>query len=123
MGDSSPIVYFQIGATDAGEMAAFCRDVFGWDIGATNGPVTALDTGAGQVVPNDIFVSGSIRQLAEGASSFVSLYVRVSDLDGAVERAMARGAQLVVPRRDPEGGASVAVVRGPGGVAFGIVQL
>lgn len=123
MSSSSPIVYFQIGAADAAEMTEFCRDVFGWEIGATAGAITNMDTGARQVDPNDIFVSGSIRQLAEGATSFVSLYVRVSDLDAAIERAVARGAQLVVPRRDPEGGASVAVIRGPGGVAFGIIQL
>lgn len=123
MSSSSPVVYFQIGTPDAAGMAEFCRDVFGWEIGETNGAITNLDTGARQVDPNDIFVSGSIRKLAEGANAFASLYVRVADLDGAIERAVARGAELVVPRRDPEGGASVAVIRGPGGVAFGIVQL
>jgi predicted enzyme related to lactoylglutathione lyase len=123
MGSSSPLIYFQIGASDAGEMAEFCRDVFGWEIGETNGPVTSVDTGARQVDPNDIFIDGSIRQLAPGVAPYASIYVRVSDLDAAVERAVARGAQIVAPRRDPEGSASVAVVRGPGGLNFGIVQL
>lgn len=119
----SPIIYFQIAAADAAATAEFCREVFDWEIGEPAGAVTPVDTHATQIDPNDIFVNGSIRQLAEGAAPFTSLYVRVADLDGAIEKALARGAELVVPRRDPEGGASVAVIRAPSGHAFGVIQL
>jgi predicted enzyme related to lactoylglutathione lyase len=119
----SPIVYFQIGATDAAATAEFCREVFDWDVGEASGAITPVDTHAREIDPNDIFVTGSIRQLAEGVAPFVSLYVRVADLDGTIEKALARGAELVVPRRDPEGGASVAVIRSPDGHAFGVIQL
>jgi predicted enzyme related to lactoylglutathione lyase len=119
----SPIVYFQIGSEDAEATAAFCREVFDWDIGESAGAVTPVDTHAREIDPNDIFVSGSVRQLREGAAPFVSLYVRVADLDGTIEKALARGADLVVPRQDPEGGASVAVIREPLGHTFGVIQL
>jgi len=119
----SPIVYFQIGATDAAAMADFCREVFGWDVGQPDGAVTDLDTGARAVDPNDIYVTGSIRQLAADAAPFVSLHVRVADLDATIERAVSRGAALLVPRRDPAGGASIAVIQAPTGHRFALVQL
>lgn len=119
----SPIVSFQIGATDAPALAAFCREVFDWDLREPEGAVTGIDTHASEVDPNDIFVNGSIRQLAPGAEQFVSLYVRVADLDGTIEKAVARGAVVVVPRRDREGQATVAVIEAPTGHRFALVQL
>jgi hypothetical protein len=119
----SPIVYFQLGATDVEAAAVFFREVFEWDIEAPTGGVTAIDTGAGQVLPNDIFVTGSLRQLSPDAEPFTSLYVRVADLDATIERAAARGARVIVPRTDRPGQATVAVIRAPTGHTFGLVQL
>ena len=119
----SPIVYFQLGATDTAAAADFLRDVFEWQIGDADGAVLNIDTGAGQIEPNDIFVSGSLRQLAAGRQPSTSLYVRVADLDATLERATARGATVIVPRTDRPGQATVAVIQAPTGHTFGIVQL
>lgn len=119
----SPIVNFQIGSADAAATAAFLRDVFDWHVQDGSGPILNVDTGAGEVIPNDIFVSGSIRQLAEGRAPFVSLFVRVADLDDTLVRATAQGARVLVPRTDREGQPTVAVIEAPGGHTFGVVQL
>ena len=119
----SPIVYFQLGATDARAAADFVREVFDWQVSGADGTVLNIDTGAGQIDPNDIFVSGSIRQLSADLQPVTSVYVQVADLDATLEKASARGARVIVPRTDRPGQATVAVIQAPSGHTFGIVQL
>ncbi|MFN8638040.1 MAG: hypothetical protein U0360_00940 [Dehalococcoidia bacterium] len=119
----SPIVFFQIGSLDAPATAAFLRDVFDWSVDASNEALIGIDTGASQVIPNDIVVSGAIRQLSSGRAPFTSVYVRVADLDDTLVRAAAHGARIVVPRTDRPGQPTVAIIEAPGGHSFGVVQL
>lgn len=120
----SPIVHFQIGATDPDAAAEFFRDVFDWDTGPdTRSLAATIDTGAAKVIPNDINVQGSILKLPDGAAPFTGVFVRVADLDATLAKAIARGSKVIVPRTDSPGGPTVAIFAAPTGHTFGLVQL
>ncbi len=119
----SPIVHFQVATNDPAKASQFFRDVFDWEIGPGAGSVAGfIDTGASQVVPNDINVGGTLRELPEGAAPFTSVFVRVADLDGTLAKAAEHGASVILPRTDTPGGPTVAIIGTPFG-PFGLVQL
>ena len=123
----SPIVHFQLASSDPEATEAFFRDVFDWSFtasGATGSRVrAAIETGHRQVEPNDIYPSGTLFQLPEGAPAYTALYIRVADLDETLKRAQERGARVVLPRTRNPGGTDLAIITTPQGLVVGIVQL
>ena len=118
----SPIVHFHVGAADPAAAGKFFEEVFNWKIGpGIPGVAATIDTGYPEI--NDIRVAGGIIQLPEGAPPFISVFVRVADLDGALARAAERGARIVVPRTDRPGSATIAIIQTPFGHTMGVVQL
>ena len=116
----SPVVHFQIATHDPEGMAKFLREVFEWDVDATaDQSFSNIATGWS----DDIRVAGSMLKIREGSHPFVSVYVRVHDLDATVERARERGAQVRVPRARTEQGTDIAIIAHPEGQVFGVVQL
>jgi uncharacterized protein len=111
----SPVVYFTIGTPDLERAREFYRAVFDWRIEDGAGAIDPLG-------PGDFDVKGSFRALPEGSAPAVTLFFRVSDLWASVEKAQALGAELVVPIRQTEAGAHIALVRAPDGQSVGIVQ-
>lgn len=116
----SPIVHFQLASSEPAETAAFVREVFGWQTGDGPGATTGINTG--EPHPGDITVAGSILTLPPGTPHYTAVYVRVDDLDGTLEKAIDRGATLVLPRTDVPEGPTVAVFSSPQGHIFGLVQ-
>lgn len=120
----SPIVHFQITSADPGQTAQFLRDVFDWE--TSPGPGGAgiwFDTGASQVVPNDIFVGGSLRSAPADTPPMTTVYVRVADLDATLEKAVQHGGAIVMPRLDVARAPTIAIVSAPDGLVVGVVQL
>lgn len=120
----SPIVHFQLTSDDPASTAQYFADVFDWKVGAgVPGTAASFDTGASQVIPNDIFLGGSMRQAPEGAGAASTIYIRVADLDSTLEKAVQHGGSIVMPRRDQQGAPTIALVRTPDGMVVGVVQL
>ena len=120
----SPIVHFQLTSNDPAATAQYFADVFEWKVGpAVPGTAASFDTGASQVIPNDIFLGGSVRQAPEGQAPATTVYIRVADLDSTLEKAVQHGGQIVMPRRDQAGAPTIALVRTPDGMVVGVVQL
>jgi uncharacterized protein len=121
---SSPIVHFQIAAGDPEQAQSFFSAVFGWTFTPGQRSVVAnIDTGAREVEPNDIYVQGSLIKVPEGAPPYLGVFIRVADLDGTLVKAEQHGARVLVPRKDPPGAPSIAVIAAPTGHTLGIVQL
>jgi predicted enzyme related to lactoylglutathione lyase len=125
MPSSSPIVHFQLATSDPEGTQAFFKDVFDWDFSPVDaGRVRAnIDTGARQVEPNDIYPSGTLFQLPDGTQPYTAVFIRVADLDGAVAKAEARGAKVLVRRGQTNTGTHVSVLTTPQGLTVGVVQL
>ncbi|HEY7271052.1 MAG TPA: VOC family protein [Dehalococcoidia bacterium] len=124
MPSSSPIVHFQIATSDPEATQAFFQEVFGWDFSPGAGRIKAnIDTGARLVQPNDIYPSGSLLQAPEGALPYTAIFIRVADMDGAVARAEALGAKVLVRRGQTAAGTHVSILTTPQGLTVGVVQL
>lgn len=114
----SPLVYFQIATPDTEAARAFYAALFDWHWGDPSGRSVPIDAQG----PGDFDPKGSLLQLAEGATPFVTPWFRVDDLWATFEKAQALGAQVIVPIRQSAGGTHSCLVRGPDGQTIGIVQ-
>jgi hypothetical protein len=107
-----PIAYFEIAGPDASGLADFYRAVFGWEI--KPGPFPAYFNieaeGAG--------MRGGIRQ--EAAAERV-LYVKVPDLQAALDEAVKRGGKVVIPPTVIPNVVSFALFDDPAGNRMGII--
>lgn len=120
----SPIVHFQVMSANPEATAKFFSDVFDWETEPGRGGANlSLNTGAAQVVPNDIFVNGTLREAPAGTPPAFMVYVRVADLDGTLVKAVQHGGAVVMPRRDMQGAPTIAIVKAPDGLVVGVVQL
>ncbi|WP_184823629.1 VOC family protein [Jiangella mangrovi] len=86
----NPVVHFEIGSRDAGRLAGFYRELFGWTFDETDPayPVVA-DTGKDGM-------GGGIMQLPEDVPPYVTVYVSVENLDDTLRRAEELGASTIV---------------------------
>lgn len=114
----SPLVYFQIATPNTEAVRAFYSALFDWKWGESDGRTVTVDAQG----PGDFDPKGSLRQLPEGATPFVTPWFRVDDLWATLEKAQALGAQVIVPIRQSAGGTHSCLVRGPDGQTIGIVQ-
>jgi predicted enzyme related to lactoylglutathione lyase len=112
----SPLVYFQIATTDLEASRRFFSELLDWDLG-DEGTVGIDPQG-----PADFDVKGAFFPLPAGGAPFVTPWFRVSHLAGTLAKAEALGARVIAPVRRTAGGADVALIRTPEGLAVGIVQ-
>lgn len=124
------IRYVEVGFVSADESYLdFLADVFGLQLESTVevpiGKVLKLSSAGGTVLK--VFVPKETPKPAPEAGSFMAvegirfLSIRVDDLDGVLERALARGAQIVHPLRDA-GSVRVAMFSDPRGNAIEVSE-
>ena len=105
------VSYLAIPARDVARSAAFYQAVFGWELRG-NPDAPSFSDGTGHVI-------GHWRtDLEPTGEAGVRPYVYVEDLEAALERAAAQGAEVVEPYA--EGSLRIAVIRDPAGNAIGI---
>ena len=108
------VSYLRIPAPDPAPMAAFYRDVFGWQIreGSSH---PAFTDGTGHVIGH---FRSDLAVVGEGG---VLLYVYVADLDAALQRVIDHGG-TIAGQPYPEGTLWVATARDPAGNFLGLWQ-
>jgi predicted enzyme related to lactoylglutathione lyase len=107
------VCHLAIPAQDVDASAAFYESVFGWSIHRGGGPVT-FDDAVDEV-------SGHFDPRLEPSDAGLVVYVMVDDLEDALARLRAAGAEFVDPPVvDP--GELTARFRDPGGNLLGIYQ-
>ena len=108
------ISYLRVPATDPRRSAAFYEGVFGWSVDADRDDPSFTD-GTGHVIGH--FVA----DLPVAGEAGVLPYVFVESVDGTLEKAVARGGE-VVTEPYPEGDLRVATFRDPAGNVIGVWQ-
>jgi uncharacterized protein len=129
----SRVVHFEIHAADPERAATFYRDVFGWEVRewtipgvevapehrywlATTGPDGAPGINGGIIVRR-----GPPPQPGQAVNAYVCT-LDVTSLDESLERAIAAGATLAVPRMPIRGVGWLAYCSDPVGNIFGMMQ-
>jgi predicted enzyme related to lactoylglutathione lyase len=114
---SHPVVRWQIVSPDPDTTLRFYRQLFRWDVDQAN----AL--GYSEVRPGGNGIAGGVWPAPATAGPFVQLFVAVPDVAQYVERAATLGATVLVPTSVLPDGDSMAVLRDPLGLPFGICTL
>ena len=112
-GGMHEIAYFEIAGPDVEKLASFYSRVFGWT--PAPGPFPAylsLAEGAGAGLP------GGFRQDAPDRV----LYIRVPDLQAALDAAVREGARVLIPPTRVPGVVHFALFEDPAGNRTGLVQ-
>jgi predicted enzyme related to lactoylglutathione lyase len=122
------IVHFEIHASDPEKMASFYRDVFGWDIKKWEGGSMDywLVMTAAKDAPNAIN-GGLVRRQgpAPGLGAPVNAFVctlQVEDIDAMMDKAVAHGAKVALPKMAIPGMAWQGYLLDPEHNIFGIHQ-
>lgn len=113
---SAPVVQWQMVAKDPDVFAKFYRDLFGWTISAKNA------MGYRQVMTGEGGINGGVWPSPPDGHSFVQLFVGVPDVARAVTRAAELGATIIVPPTTLPDGDTMAVMKDPCGVTFGVMR-
>ena len=102
----NPVAMFEVVSEDPTRALTFYTELFGWSAGPSFDGYTMVDTGAGEDA-----VGGGIGPSFGPGDTGVKIYVRVDDLDEAIQRAESLGGSALVPPTPlPEGYGTFAVV-------------
>jgi len=111
-----PFTYAELHSQDAAAATSFYRQLFDWKVSQSDTPAGAyfgLDTGEG--------MAGGLRPTDTGPSRWV-IYVKVSDVKAATERAVALGARALVTAQEVPGAGLFSLCTDPCGATFGLWQ-
>lgn len=110
------ITHTELASGDPEATRAWCADVLGWEFQ----PPLPTPAGDYHLYTYAERAGGGIRRTGDGEQPSAVPFVHVEDTQGALDRALAAGAEQVagVERVAPE--VSIAVVRAPGGVVIGL---
>ncbi len=111
----APVTQWQIVSNRPDEVAAFYKSLFGWTVTAKNA-MGYRQVGTGGGLP------GGLWPAPPDAPSFVQLFIGVPDVEQSVAQAVTLGAQVVVPATTLPDGDTMAVLRDPAGVTFGLIR-
>jgi uncharacterized protein len=110
------VVQFEIGTADDGELVAFYRELFGWEVhGQPGGGYTVIDTRGGYGI------NGGIGRSRAGAP-WSAFYVETDDLQATLDRANALGGRTARPVTDAGGAVAKAMFTDPDGLLVGLIQ-
>ena len=114
----SRVIHFDLMSEQPDKLADFCTKAFGWNVLKWDGPMEYWLAGTG-----DRTKPGIDGGIGRGKPvDQVVLTLDAADLDVAVARAVAAGAEVVQPRGPIPGVGWYATVRSPDGNLFGLMQ-
>ena len=113
---SAPVVQWQMVSTNPDELVKFYRELFGWSVSTKNA------MGYRQVTTGEGGINGGVWPSPPDGHSFVQLFVGVPDVERAVARAAELGATIIVPATILPDGDTMAVLKDPCGVTFGLMR-
>ncbi len=115
----NPVVHFEIAGPDGPALQQFYRDLFGWNVA-----VQGAEMGNYGLVPaNEGGIGGGLFPTTEDmpARSYVTFYVQVDDLQGALDRVAGMGGNAIVPPTEIAAGmGSIAMFGDPAGNTIGL---
>lgn len=111
----NPVVHWEMGSADAGKLAGFYKDLFGWHSEAVPGenPYELVDT------HTESGINGGIAQSTEHPG--VVVYVEVDDLGAYLKKAEGLGGKTILEPQEMEM-VTFALFADPDGHILGLVK-
>lgn len=113
---ANPVVHFEIMGKDGAKLQQFYSTLFGWKIDASNPMKYGLvEKGS------DDGIGGGIGS-APDAPAYVSVYVRVDDLQAYLDKVNQMGGKTIVPVTEIPNMVTFAMFQDPEGNCVGLVK-
>jgi len=112
---SHPVMHWEIAGRDVAALREFYAKVFGWTM-KDAGPTYLL------VEPGEGGVGGGLMKTPDGIPPYVTVYVRVDDIEATLADIAALGGTALMPPTVVSGTVSFAVFRDPEGNVVGLLQ-
>ena len=109
-----PVVHWEIGGPDGEGLREFYEKLFGWRTQPVDASYTLVDVGEGP--------GGGLMRTTAPMSAYVTIYVRVGDLDEALDQVEAIGGARRVPPTKIGGQARFALFADPAGNLVGLLE-
>lgn len=114
---ANPVVYWELASHDAGKTSEFLKQVFGWDLEYDAG--TTIHELPAELTPVQ---GGGVFTLRRAKLPFLTIYIRVDDIDAKVQLIQAHGGLIVDAPQTLPGGARICLFNEPSGVTLAMIQ-
>lgn len=126
-----PVIHFEIMTKDPDALSGFFQKAFGWSMNANAYPeggaggdvpkyIVAQPTG--EDVPSGYGINGGIGQVPAGYDGHVTFYIRVDDVEQALQKVESLGAtRMMGPEKVPNG-PEIGLFIDPQGHTIGLVN-
>ena len=114
-----PIVFWELASHDAEKSVAFLKDVFGWDIKHDDriGLFRVPAAKSSQAMDGGIFT------LKRAKLPFLTLYIKVEDIQARAKLVEEHGGFIVDPPQEIPGGSQICLFNEPSGVTLAMIQM
>lgn len=124
-----PVIHFEIMTKDPDALSAFYRDAFEWDIdthtypgGGAGGVKYNVAKPTGEDMPKGYGINGGIGSSPDGYDGHVTFYIRVDDVEAALQKAEKLGAKRMMGPEQVPNGPMVGLFTDPQGHVVGVVD-
>jgi predicted enzyme related to lactoylglutathione lyase len=124
-----PVIHFEIASKDPDALGAFYAKAFDWSLDSSTYPgggagipkyIVARPTG--EEFPNGYGINGGIGGVCDGYDGHVTFYIRVDDIEAALQKVEALGGKRVMGPADVPNGPSIGLFTDPQGHVVGLVD-
>lgn len=116
----NPVVYWEIASNDAEKSVKFMKDVFEWNF-EYDGKTTIHEFPAGDA--QTAFAGGGIFTLRKAKLPFLTIYIRVDDIEAKAKKIEELGGFIVIPPQEVfSGGPRICLFNEPSGVTLAMIQ-
>ena len=115
----NPVVHFEVQSVDADKSKAFFKDVFGWSV--NNVPMPGgVNYGLVDTESAGIGINGGIGP-SFSDETCVTFYIAVDDPQAYLDKAVAAGAEVLMPVTVIPDAVTMAMFKDPAGAVVGLV--
>jgi len=115
----NPVCYWELASNDAEKSINFLKEVFDWDV-ELDEKIGIYEVPAGEA-PNG-FSGGGVFTLKKAKLPFLTIYIKVNDIDVKVKKIEELGGHIVIPTTEIPGGSKICLFNEPSGVTFAMLQ-
>jgi uncharacterized protein len=115
---NNPVIYWELASRDASKTVEFLRKVFGWDF--EYDARTTIHEQPAELTPVH---GGGVFTLRRARLPFLTIYIKVDDLDAKVKSIEENGGFIVDPPLELPGGSRICLFNEPSGVTLAMIQV
>jgi predicted enzyme related to lactoylglutathione lyase len=120
---NNPVVFWELASHDAEKTVAFLEEIFDWDIHLDEPSgiyeIPADRGGPAQPAP---FTGGGVFTLRKARLPFLTLYIRVEDIEDMAKRVEELGGLIVIPPEEVVPGSRICLFNEPSGVTLAMLE-